>query len=105
MSPEQLAGKKVDGRSDLFSLGVALYEFLTGEKPFTGESVATLVYQISSAQHVSPKTLNRNLPDDVVAVIDKALEKDPAKRYQRASEMAADVRAALAKISAAAPAE
>ncbi len=105
MSPEQLAGKKVDGRSDLFSLGVALYEFLTGEKPFTGESVATLVYQISSAQHASPKTINQNLPDGVVTIIDKALEKDPAKRYQRASQMAADLRAALAKLSAAAPAD
>jgi serine/threonine-protein kinase len=105
MSPEQLAGKKVDGRSDLFSLGVALYEFLTGEKPFTGESVATLVYQISSAQHASPKTINQDLPDGVVTIIDKALEKDPAKRYQRASQMAADLRAALAKLSAAAPAD
>jgi len=105
MSPEQLAGKKVDGRSDLFSLGVALYEFLTGEKPFTGESVATLVYQISSAQHASPKTINADLPDGVVTIIDKALEKDPAKRYQRASQMAADLRAALAKLSAAAPAD
>jgi serine/threonine-protein kinase len=105
MSPEQLAGKKVDGRSDLFSLGVALFEFLTGEKPFTGESVATLVYQISSAQHQSPKEINHDLPDDVVAIIDKALQKDPAQRYQRASQMAADIRAALAKLSAAAPAD
>ncbi|MBI1750948.1 MAG: CHASE2 domain-containing protein [Acidobacteria bacterium] len=105
MSPEQLAGKKVDGRSDLFSLGVALYEFLTGEKPFTGESVATLVYQISTAQHASPKVHNQDLPDLVEAIIDKALQKDPAQRYQRASQMAADLRAAAAKLSAAAPAD
>ncbi len=105
MSPEQLAGKKVDGRSDLFSLGVALYEFLTGEKPFTGESVATLVYQISSAQHASPKTIKQDLPDSAEAIIDKALQKDPAQRYQRASQMAADLRAAVAKLSAAAPAD
>ncbi|MCL4523212.1 MAG: serine/threonine-protein kinase, partial [Acidobacteria bacterium] len=100
MSPEQLAGKKVDGRSDLFSLGVALYEFVTGEKPFTGESVATLVYQISSAQHASPKSIKGDIPDAVEAIIDKALQKDPAQRYQRASQMAADLRAALAKLSA-----
>ncbi len=105
MSPEQLAGKKVDGRSDLFSLGVAMYEFLTGEKPFTGESVATLVYQISSAPHVSPKTINHDLPDTVEAIVDRALQKDPALRYQRASEMAAEIRAAMAKLSAAAQAD
>jgi serine/threonine-protein kinase len=104
MSPEQLAGKKVDGRSDIFSLGVVLYELLTGEKPFTGESVATLVYQISNQRHESPKVHNQSLPDAVEAIVDKALQKDPALRYQRAREMAADLRAALEKLSAAAPA-
>jgi CHASE2 domain-containing sensor protein/tRNA A-37 threonylcarbamoyl transferase component Bud32 len=98
MSPEQLAGKKVDGRSDLFSLGVMLYELLTGERPFTGDSVATLVYQISSQPHPSPKEYNASLPDSLVAIIDKALQKNPDERYQRASEMAADIRAAMAQL-------
>ena len=101
MSPEQLAGKKVDGRSDIFSLGVCLFEFLTGEKPFTGESVATLVYQISTQPHPSPKQANANVPDLVLPIIDKALAKDPEKRYQHARDMAADLRSALGRMPAA----
>jgi tRNA A-37 threonylcarbamoyl transferase component Bud32 len=96
MSPEQLAGKKVDGRSDIFSLGVCLYELLTGEKPFTGDSVATLIYQITNQPHRPPKELNGAIPDGIAAVINRALEKDPARRYQQAREMAADLRQALA---------
>jgi len=105
MSPEQLAGKKVDGRSDLFSLGVVMYELLTGEKPFTGDSVATLVYQISTVPHPSPRQYKQDLPEAVEAIIDRALQKDPAQRYQRASHMARDLRAALEKLLAAAPAD
>ena len=96
MSPEQLAGKKVDGRSDIFSLGVCVFELLTGEKPFTGDSVATQIYQITNQPHRPPKELNGAIPDGVAAVINRALEKDPARRYQQAREMAADLRKALA---------
>ncbi|MBP9128593.1 MAG: CHASE2 domain-containing protein, partial [Elusimicrobia bacterium] len=94
MSPEQLSGKKIDGRSDLFSLGVMLYELLTGEKPFEGESIATLLFKIASEE--APDVL-RLRPDRVSpslkAVIDRALLKDPDQRYQRGADMARDLRA------------
>ena len=98
MSPEQLAGKKVDGRSDIFSLGACLFELLTGEKPFHGDSVATLIYQITNEPHRSARGVNPAIPESIEAVINRALEKDPAKRYQKAGDMAADLRKALAAL-------
>jgi eukaryotic-like serine/threonine-protein kinase len=97
MAPEQLAGKKVDGRADLFSLGVTLYELLTGEKPFTGESVATLMFRIANEPHPQISTARADLPPGVQAIIDKALQKDPDQRYQRGAEFARDLRALAAK--------
>src|SRR5512142_97586 len=97
MSPEQLAGAKVDGRADLFSLGVTLYELLTGEKPFTGETVATLMFRIANAPHPPIEQARADLPAGCRSIIDRALEKDPNKRYQRGSEMAKDIRALIAK--------
>jgi len=114
MSPEQIAGKKVDGRADLFSLGVMLYEMMTGEKPFDGESIATLLFRISSEPHPDPvlKASERVTPA-LRAVIDKALQKNPDNRYQKGGDMARDLREAVknpqgipsgAVISGAAPA-
>ncbi|HUJ39364.1 MAG TPA: serine/threonine-protein kinase [Candidatus Acidoferrales bacterium] len=103
MSPEQLAGKKVDGRSDIFSLGVCLYELLTGEKPFTGDSVATLVTSIVNTPHRPIQQLDAKIPEGVARVIDRALQKDPENRYQRAKDMAADLRKALTEIAGARP--
>jgi len=97
MSPEQLAGNKVDGRADLFSLGVTLYEMLTGEKPFTGETVATLMFRIANAEHPRIEAARADLPPGIAAVIDKALAKTPEQRYQTGGEMAKDLRALLAK--------
>ena len=97
MSPEQLAGKKVDGRSDIFSLGVCLYELLTGEKPFTGDSVATLVTSIVNTPHRPIQQLDAKIPEALAHVVDRALQKDPEKRYQRAKEMAADLRSSLSE--------
>lgn len=95
MSPEQLSGKKVDGRSDLFSLTVVLYELLTGQKPFEGESVATLMYKIANEAAPAPTLYNENLPPEVVRIIERGLEKDAEKRYQRGNEMAAELRQAI----------
>ena len=95
MSPEQLSGKKVDGRSDLFSLGVTAYQLLTGQLPFQAESMATLMFKIANEPHPAAATLRPDLPGPLGAVIDRALEKDLEKRYARGSELSADLRAAL----------
>ncbi len=93
MAPEQLAGHKVDGRADLFSLGVTLYELLTGEKPFTGESIATLMFRIANEPHTAIMTHRADLPAGVQAIIDKALQKKPDERYARGADLARDLRA------------
>jgi len=93
MSPEQLAGKKIDGRSDIFSLGVMLYQMCTGRLPFVGESMAQLMFKIANEPAPDIHALRPDLPPALVAVIDKALVKDPDQRYQRGAEMAADLRA------------
>jgi serine/threonine-protein kinase len=92
MSPEQLAGKKVDGRSDLFSLGVMLYQMATGQLPFKGDSMAALMYKIANEPHESVKTLNPELPQCLSDIIDKMLDKDMDKRYPRGAEIAAEIR-------------
>ena len=90
MSPEQIAGRPVDERSDLFSLGVVLYEMLTGRKPFVGDSIVTITYQITTVDPPAPEGIS----GDLVRVIMKALAKDVSARYQSAKEMAADIRRA-----------
>ena len=96
MSPEQLAGKKIDGRSDLFSLGVTLYQMCCGQLPFVGESMAQLMFKIANEPHADIRTINPTLPEKLLVVIDKLLVKDVTRRYQRGSELAADLRACLA---------
>ncbi|MBI5884026.1 MAG: CHASE2 domain-containing protein [Elusimicrobia bacterium] len=104
MSPEQVQGKKVDGRSDLFSLTVALYEFLTGEKPFKGgEGIGTLLFQIANDPHPNILTIRPDLPPGIGPIIDKGLAKDPAKRYARGSLLAADLRALIESIKSGKP--
>ncbi len=95
MSPEQLSGKHVDGRSDLFSLGVTLYQMLTGTLPFTGDSMATLMYKIANEQHAPPTTHNAGLPACIDSIIDKVLQKDLDMRYQSGAELATDIRNCL----------
>ncbi|WP_233575075.1 CHASE2 domain-containing serine/threonine-protein kinase [Stagnimonas aquatica] len=98
MSPEQLAGKKVDGRSDIFSLGVTTYQLLTGSLPFLADSMATLMYKIANETHASPLVVRPDLPPEIVAVIDKALAKNFEQRYQRGSEFARELRELLRKL-------
>ncbi len=101
MAPEQLAGAKVDGRADLFSLGVTLYELLTAEKPFTGESVATLMFRIANEPHPPIMNARADLPPGCEAVIEKALQKKPDNRYQRGNELAKDLRGLISKAAGA----
>ncbi|MGW8248283.1 MAG: protein kinase domain-containing protein [Acidiferrobacterales bacterium] len=86
MSPEQLSGKHIDGRSDLFSLGVMMFEMLTGEQPFGGDSLASLMYQITNEKHPDINKLREDLPRCIKPIIDKALQKDPKKRFQTGAE-------------------
>jgi len=92
MSPEQFLGTPVDGRSDIFSCGVILYQFLTGERPFSG-AVTTIMHKVLKEDPLPPSALNTTLPPAWDAVVKKAIAKNPIDRYQRASQFAADIAA------------
>ena len=96
MSPEQLAGKKIDGRSDLFSLAVSLYQMLCGKLPFEGESMGRLMFRISSEPPTDILSVKPNLPASIVAFLDRAMDKDPDQRYQTGEDFAAALRQAAA---------
>ncbi|MDM8525070.1 serine/threonine-protein kinase [Desulfococcaceae bacterium HSG8] len=98
MSPEQISGEKVDGRSDIFSLGAMLFQLLTGDVPFHGDSPAALLHQIMNVRQPDARTLNPKLSKAHVTIINKAMEKDRAKRYQKASQMALHLRTLGKKI-------
>ena len=91
----QLAGKKVDGRSDLFSLGVMLYQMLTGSLPFQADSMASLMFKITNEDAPDIRTVRAEIPAALAAVIDKALAKDVNQRYQSGAEFANDLKAFL----------
>lgn len=92
MSPEQFAGVKVDGRSDLFALGVTLYQLLTGTLPFSGDSFATLMYRITHEKHPDIRRENADLPPCITRIINKTLQKDPEARYQSGANLAESLR-------------
>ncbi len=103
MSPEQVKGRSVDGRADIFSLGVILYELVTGEKPFGGQNITTVIYKIINENPISPRELDATIPVGLSYVIQKALAKNPDERYQTCRELAEDLRNYRSVGGAAAP--
>jgi len=92
MSPEQIQGKEVDHRADLFSLGVLLYELITGRKPFQGDSLTVVSHRIIYDEYTSPDEYVPDLPPKLIKILEKALQKDPADRYQDGYELARELR-------------
>ncbi|WP_097461640.1 serine/threonine-protein kinase [Mangrovitalea sediminis] len=97
MSPEQLKGQKVSGASDLYSLGVTFFKLLTAETPYHADTLANLTYQILNKRPRSVREFRPDLPASAVRIINKAIQKDPAKRFASAEEMADAVRKALSR--------
>ncbi len=92
MSPEQVIGSGIDHRSDIFALGVMLYEMVTGNPPFGGADITQLMYQIAHATPAAPSRVNPALPTTLDTIVARALAKEPGARYGTASELAADLR-------------
>ena len=95
MSPEQLAGKKVDGRSDLYSLGVMLFQMLAGVLPFRGDSMSELMYKIANEEAPDIRLIRPELPQALADVVALSLSKRPETRYQTGDQFAADLRSTM----------
>jgi serine/threonine-protein kinase len=100
MSPEQIAGKKVDGRSDIFSLGIVLFELLAGQPPFTADNLSALLFTITHNPHPAIHSYRKDLSPMVQEILDRALQKELPQRYRRAGEFAQDLRACLHSLAA-----
>ena len=99
MSPEQCMGKKVDGRADLFSLGVVMYQLACGDLPFKGDSMATLMFAIVNHKPVDIKTVREDIPPTLRKVIHNSIGKKPEKRYQTGAKMAEHLRVCLERLN------
>ncbi|WP_248964477.1 Stk1 family PASTA domain-containing Ser/Thr kinase [Sphaerisporangium perillae] len=95
LSPEQARGERVDARSDIYSTGCVLYELLTGQPPFTGDSPVAIAYQHVREDPIPPSQIDPDIPKWADAIVLKAMAKDPAHRYQSAAEMRADIQRAM----------
>jgi serine/threonine-protein kinase len=93
MSPEQLEGRPLDGRSDQFALGVSLYQLLCGQLPFRAESMPRLMQKIATEPHASVRLIRPELPECIDAIIDRALAKDADQRYATCGELGLALRA------------
>ncbi|WP_326826683.1 Stk1 family PASTA domain-containing Ser/Thr kinase [Streptosporangium sp. NBC_01756] len=98
LSPEQARGERVDARSDIYSTGCVLYELLTGQPPFTGDSPVAIAYQHVREDPIPPSQIDPEIPKWADAIVLKAMAKDPAHRYQGAGEMRADIQRAMSGI-------
>jgi eukaryotic-like serine/threonine-protein kinase len=98
MSPEQINGEEIDGRSDLFSLGAVMFEMLTGQVPFHGKNITNLLYEITQVKHPSVREINPRIPKVCEQVLDKVLAKKPGDRFERGSELAKYLLAMIKKI-------
>ncbi|MFI9558979.1 Stk1 family PASTA domain-containing Ser/Thr kinase [Nonomuraea endophytica] len=95
LSPEQARGERVDARSDIYSTGCVLYELLTGQPPFTGDSPVAIAYQHVREEPIPPSQIDPEIPAWADAIVLKAMAKDPAQRYQSAQDMRADIQRAM----------
>ncbi|MBN2134471.1 MAG: protein kinase [Acidobacteria bacterium] len=99
MSPEQVLSQKIDNRSDIFSLGVIMYQLLSGRKPFQANSISSVMYKIANTEPPVFESLKLNIPFEVECIVMRALEKNPMKRYQELDEMISDLHTAKLLIS------
>jgi serine/threonine-protein kinase len=98
MSPEQINGHDIDGRSDLFSLGAVMFEMLTGQVPFHGKNITNLLYEITQVKHPSVREINPKIPKVCEQILDRALEKDPKDRFENGAEFSKYLMAMVRKI-------